>query len=291
MEQVLPFYISRAPERLPAPDPWPDRGRSPIKFTRRGLTHAGHAGHACRLARPAGRFRRRRAARRAGHRHATGTVFTGRPATAGSAAVDRREHPAPGARHVADVGSGRRAGSARRRDGRVLPGRSRERARSSGCAAWQAASSAPSGSTAGRASPSVDAADFNGDGKTDLAVAAFGWRKTGQVAILENRTTNPSQPRSRPTRSIRAPGSIQIVPVDLNRDGKMDFVTLLAQEHETVLAYINKGARRLLVRAEGDLRGAASQLGLVGHSSSSISTRTAISTSCSRTATRSTTGS
>ena len=35
---------------------------------------------------------------------------------------------------------------------------------------------------------SVDAADFNGDGKIDLAVAAFGWRKTGQVAILENRT-------------------------------------------------------------------------------------------------------
>ena len=27
---------------------------------------------------------------------------------------------------------------------------------------------------------SVDAADFNGDGKPDLAVAAFGWRKTGQ---------------------------------------------------------------------------------------------------------------
>ena len=88
---------------------------------------------------------------------------------------------------------------------------------------------------------SVDAADFNGDGKTDLAVAAFGWRKTGQVAVLENRTTNPSQP-SFITHTIdpRA-GSIQLVPADLNRDGRMDFVTLLAQEHETVLAYINTG--------------------------------------------------
>jgi hypothetical protein len=86
----------------------------------------------------------------------------------------------------------------------------------------------------------VETADFNGDGRNDLAVAAFGWRKVGQIAILENRTTG-TQP-SFPSHTIdpRA-GAIQIIPADLNRDGKMDFVTLLAQEHETVLAYINKG--------------------------------------------------
>ena len=27
MEQVLPFFTSRAPERLPAPEPWPDAER------------------------------------------------------------------------------------------------------------------------------------------------------------------------------------------------------------------------------------------------------------------------
>ena len=32
-----------------------------------------------------------------------------------------------------------------------------------------------------------------------------------------------------------------MIPADLNRDGQMDFITLLAQEHESVLAYINKG--------------------------------------------------
>ena len=37
-------------------------------------------------------------------------------------------------------------------------------------------------------------------------------------------------------------GGIHMIPADLNRDGKMDFVVLLAQEHETVLAYINKGS-------------------------------------------------
>ena len=109
---------------------------------------------------------------------------------------------------------------------------------------------------------SVGAADFNGDGKIDLAVAAFGWRKTGQVAILENRTTNVSPAVVHDHTIDPRAGSIQMVPIDLNRDGKMDFVTLLAQQHETVLAYINR-RRRLLVRAEGHLRGPAPELGLL----------------------------
>ena len=38
MAQVLPFYTSRAPEHLPAPEPWPDPGESPVRFTRHALT-------------------------------------------------------------------------------------------------------------------------------------------------------------------------------------------------------------------------------------------------------------
>ena len=45
MEQVLPFYMSRAPERLPAPEAWPDPvAPSPITFTRRALSVPGMAG-------------------------------------------------------------------------------------------------------------------------------------------------------------------------------------------------------------------------------------------------------
>jgi hypothetical protein len=88
---------------------------------------------------------------------------------------------------------------------------------------------------------SLRAADFNRDGRDDLLVAAFGWRTAGEVAILENRTQNPSRPDfARKTIDPRT-GSIDVVPADLNRDGHMDFVTLLAQEHETVVAYLNKG--------------------------------------------------
>ena len=57
----------------------------------------------------------------------------------------------------------------------------------------------------------------------------------------EQDTTNPSQPVFTNHTIDPRTGGIHIIPVDFNHDGKMDFVTLLAQEHETVLAYINKG--------------------------------------------------
>ena len=58
---------------------------------------------------------------------------------------------------------------------------------------------------------------------------------------MENRTTNPAQPAFTKHTIDPRPGGIHALPVDLNHDGKMDFVALLAQEHETVVAYINKG--------------------------------------------------
>ena len=88
----------------------------------------------------------------------------------------------------------------------------------------------------------VETADFNDDGKNDLAVAAFGWRTTGHVTIVENRSTSASQPSFQNHTIDKRPGAIHMIPADLNGDAKMDFVVLLAQEFETVLAYINKGS-------------------------------------------------
>jgi hypothetical protein len=87
----------------------------------------------------------------------------------------------------------------------------------------------------------VEAADFNGDGTPDLAVAAFGWRKVGGLSVLENHTTDYSHPSFESRLVDPRPGAIHAVPVDLNKDGRMDLVAVFAQQFEQVVAFINNG--------------------------------------------------
>ena len=240
MEQVLPFYVAHAPERLPLPETWPQPGTTPLSFTRRAMAVPGMPGTAAvshvRLVDLDGD----------GQLDVLGTdmrqglVFSGNPNTAGGTLAEIASIPHPAHVTLADVDGDGVQDLLVAEMGEFFPAD-----HAKGAAIWMR------GLAKGKYAAfwldgwprvaSVDAADFNGDGKIDLAVAAFGWRKTGQVAVLENRTSNPSQP-SFVTHTIdpRA-GSIQLVPADLNRDGRMDFVTLLAQEHETVLAYLNTG--------------------------------------------------
>ncbi len=88
----------------------------------------------------------------------------------------------------------------------------------------------------------VEPGDFNGDGKTDLAVASFGWRKVGQLAVLENTTTDYANPAF--TAHVIDPrsGSIHAVPVDMNGDGRLDIVALFAQQYQSVVLYVNNGS-------------------------------------------------
>jgi hypothetical protein len=87
----------------------------------------------------------------------------------------------------------------------------------------------------------VEAADFNGDGTLDLAVAAFGWRKVGGLSVLENHTVDYSHPSFESRLIDPRPGAIHAVPVDLNKDGRMDIVAVFAQQFEQVVAFINNG--------------------------------------------------
>jgi hypothetical protein len=86
----------------------------------------------------------------------------------------------------------------------------------------------------------VQVADFDGDGKLDLIVAVFGWRH-GEIVYLRNETTDWSSPRFERTVLDTRAGAIHVPVGDINRDGHIDFVALLAQEHEEVVAFLGDG--------------------------------------------------
>jgi FG-GAP-like repeat len=90
----------------------------------------------------------------------------------------------------------------------------------------------------------VEAADFDGDGRLDLLMAAFGWRRTGNLTILKNDTIDDGRPSFVPHQIDKRAGAIHAIPADLDRDGRSDLIAVFAQEHETVVAFLNRGGMR-----------------------------------------------
>ena len=88
----------------------------------------------------------------------------------------------------------------------------------------------------------VSPADFDGDGDLDIVVAVFGNFTTGMIVYLENFTEDYAHPDFEPISLDGHTGTSDIPVVDLNGDGRPDFVALQAQEHERIIAFLN--ARR-----------------------------------------------
>jgi hypothetical protein len=241
MEQALAFYVERAPERLSAPEPWPAVSESPLAFTRRSIAMPDMPGTPAvshvELLDLDGDGRLDLLGTDMRH----GTVFSATTVATASAlsAIATIPHPSHVAR--ADVDADGIADLLVGDMGEFFPAD-----HTKGAVIWlRGMANGKYGAFWLDEWPrvaAVEAGDFNGDGKVDLAVAAFGWRKTGKVAIVENRSASAARPEFVPHTIDPRPGAIRVIPIDLNRDGRLDFVTLLAQEHEAVLAYINGGA-------------------------------------------------
>jgi hypothetical protein len=85
----------------------------------------------------------------------------------------------------------------------------------------------------------VQAVDLEGGGKGLLA-AAFGWFRSGHIDLLRL-GPDPLRPAVEHTKVDARAGTLRIAPADLDKDGRQDFVALVSQQYETVVAFLNAG--------------------------------------------------
>nr|MBA2355706.1 VCBS repeat-containing protein [Acidobacteriota bacterium] len=242
MLRIQRYYEAAAPEALPPFDTWPAATDSPVRFDRRAVTVAGTPG-----ARPwaianvrlldlddNGTLEMVASDMRAG------VVLAG-PANGSAALTVIAEIPHPSHIELVDLDKDGRQDLVIGDLGSFQPADHRN-----GAVVWLrrgeggAYTAVRLAEGLGRVAD-VRAADFDGDGDLDLVAAVFGWRATGSIVLLENRTTTWSSPKFVVAELDTRHGAIHVPVVDLNKDGKPDIVALLAQEHETVIALINTG--------------------------------------------------
>ena len=240
MEDIVAYYESKAPRELPPPASWPEPSNAPVAFARHSMSVPGDLVPAVANVRLFTMAPTRGLEVFAADM-SNGLVLRGSPARpeAGLSVIARVPNPChtqavdldkDGVMDllVADLGS-------------VTPGD-----QTRGTIVWLR------GLADGRFEPrtlasglprvaDVEAADFDGDGDLDLVVAAFGWREVGATLLYENRTTDWSSPVFVAREIDWRQGAIHVPVTDLDKDGRPDFVGLISQHHETVVAFLNQG--------------------------------------------------
>jgi hypothetical protein len=240
MERVLAFYVSRAPVRLPPPAAWPPPDPSGPKFRRRSMAPVKLKGAPgisnVRFLDLDGDSVLDIVATDMRH----GLVMRGNPKDPRGDLAVIAKVPHPARAELVDVdGDGLR-------DlliadlGQFLPGDEEK-----GAAVWlrrlkNGAYEAHAWGGFPRVAD-VRAGDFDLDSQLDLLVGAFGWRKVGHIALLRNGGRAGALPDfSAHTRVDGRSGTVNVHPVDLNRDGRLDFIALISQQHEQVVAFLNQ---------------------------------------------------
>ncbi len=83
--------------------------------------------------------------------------------------------------------------------------------------------------------------DYDNDGDQDLIVAEFGYRFIGSIHLATHQGLKDGIPQFDFRVLDDRNGATQVPVIDLNRDGRPDFVSLITQEHEKIEANINVG--------------------------------------------------
>jgi len=86
----------------------------------------------------------------------------------------------------------------------------------------------------------VQPADMDNDGDPDLVVAEFGWHKTGGIHVVFNDLSPTGERTFRDLKVDARPGTIHVPVIDLDGDGRLDFVALISQEYEVIEAFLNR---------------------------------------------------